>query len=527
VVTIADSTGNMAGVGTLNTHTIPGGTDTFAMLGTAQSFTALQTFATAARSSGSASYFAIHTPADTGLAADTESIGSKQGGSSAAATVNRQFAQGGGTFTRQAENLVVHPTYSFTSADTIVTACTLCISGAPIAGTNATITNNFGFLVTSNDRATNHFGVKSDGTVTAPLGTSGSEKWGAGISYGTANPTGTVVVGPGIDVDSTSGNNNTLVGAGIAQTGGTSFYDKVVAIGTGAQLQGNGKNDIVLIGYDARSQSSQSVMIGSGVRGNGTGGSGYVGIGQGVTIDSAGAIVIGKGGNSGVSNSGTIVLSEGGTGTAPNQFVVGSSTADRFISNVYIGNGVTATSPQAITYNATGGSGSNVAGASLTIAGGKATGNAAPGSVKLQTSVTGSSGSTLQTLSDRVIINGARKALTDATDADLFEIALPTLKGATVFVRATIFAADGTDVQARTVLLRVTAVNKGGAYTTDASVVSETATVSAGTLTGTWSIVNGTNKVTIRLNPDTSLTATTFYTIYSVENESEQAITIL
>lgn len=32
VVTVADTTGNMAGVGTVNTHTIPGGTDTFAML---------------------------------------------------------------------------------------------------------------------------------------------------------------------------------------------------------------------------------------------------------------------------------------------------------------------------------------------------------------------------------------------------------------------------------------------------------------------------------------------------------------
>lgn len=31
VVTIADATGNMAGVGTLNTHTIPGGTGTFAL----------------------------------------------------------------------------------------------------------------------------------------------------------------------------------------------------------------------------------------------------------------------------------------------------------------------------------------------------------------------------------------------------------------------------------------------------------------------------------------------------------------
>ncbi|MGI9065982.1 MAG: hypothetical protein ACR2HX_06210, partial [Pyrinomonadaceae bacterium] len=39
VVTVADTTGNMGGVGTLNTHTLPGGTDTFAMLAAAQTFT--------------------------------------------------------------------------------------------------------------------------------------------------------------------------------------------------------------------------------------------------------------------------------------------------------------------------------------------------------------------------------------------------------------------------------------------------------------------------------------------------------
>jgi len=39
VVTIADTSGNVAGVGTLNAHTIPGGTDTFAMLVATQTLT--------------------------------------------------------------------------------------------------------------------------------------------------------------------------------------------------------------------------------------------------------------------------------------------------------------------------------------------------------------------------------------------------------------------------------------------------------------------------------------------------------
>ena len=38
-VTIADSSGNVAGLGTLNTHTLPGGTDTIALLAASQTFT--------------------------------------------------------------------------------------------------------------------------------------------------------------------------------------------------------------------------------------------------------------------------------------------------------------------------------------------------------------------------------------------------------------------------------------------------------------------------------------------------------
>lgn len=43
-VTIADTSGNMAGVGTINTNTIPAGTSTFAMLGASQTLTGANTF---------------------------------------------------------------------------------------------------------------------------------------------------------------------------------------------------------------------------------------------------------------------------------------------------------------------------------------------------------------------------------------------------------------------------------------------------------------------------------------------------
>lgn len=57
VVTIADTSGNMAGVGTLNTHTIPGGTDTFVLLDATQILTA-KTIGVASMGTGVASFTA-------------------------------------------------------------------------------------------------------------------------------------------------------------------------------------------------------------------------------------------------------------------------------------------------------------------------------------------------------------------------------------------------------------------------------------------------------------------------------------
>lgn len=91
-------------------------------------------------SGGSVRYFRVRTPADTGLTADTESIGIQLGGNSTATTVTRQFTAGGGTFPFQAEVVIPGPTYGATSAETIPQAATLDVRGIPIAGTNMTIT---------------------------------------------------------------------------------------------------------------------------------------------------------------------------------------------------------------------------------------------------------------------------------------------------------------------------------------------------------------------------------------------------
>ena len=64
-------------------------------------------------------------------------------------SAGRQWAgsAGAGTITTQREFLIVAPTYSFSSANTITTAATLAVTAAPTAGTNATITTALAFWV--------------------------------------------------------------------------------------------------------------------------------------------------------------------------------------------------------------------------------------------------------------------------------------------------------------------------------------------------------------------------------------------
>lgn len=118
-----------------------GGASTFsAVSGSSVTAEGAVTLAPSARSSGSTPYLTITAPADTGLTASTEAIGVNFNGSA-----TRQHATG--AITTQREFVFQAPTYSFTGASTITTAATVAITGAPIAGTNATITTSLALLV--------------------------------------------------------------------------------------------------------------------------------------------------------------------------------------------------------------------------------------------------------------------------------------------------------------------------------------------------------------------------------------------
>lgn len=128
-------------------------------------WTGIHTFSPAARSSGTASYLTINGAADTGITASTESKGLNIVGAT------RTWADG--TVAFQEENFIGAPTYNkTTTAATFTTACTVCIAGAPVAGTGVTITNPYALYVKG---GVSHFGAQLGGSPMAAISSTGLE----------------------------------------------------------------------------------------------------------------------------------------------------------------------------------------------------------------------------------------------------------------------------------------------------------------------------------------------------------------
>lgn len=98
--------------------------------------------APSAASSGVRVSFTLTGAADTGVTASTEQT-------DAYLNLARTVTFATGALTTQRAVRIAAPTYAFAGASTITTAVTFDISGAPIAGTNATITNSYAFRVAS------------------------------------------------------------------------------------------------------------------------------------------------------------------------------------------------------------------------------------------------------------------------------------------------------------------------------------------------------------------------------------------
>ncbi len=103
-------------------------------------------------------------------------------------TAGRQWATG--ALTTQREVLITAPTYSFVGASTITDAATLAVAGAPIAGTNATLTNTHGLLIQAGAvaaGATNSYGLTVN-TQTGATNNYTAAFLGGNVGIGMATP---------------------------------------------------------------------------------------------------------------------------------------------------------------------------------------------------------------------------------------------------------------------------------------------------------------------------------------------------
>lgn len=359
-----------------------------------------------------------------------------------------------------------------------------------------------------------------------PAGTGTVQAYGQG-SY----PEDQVQIGPGAIATSTTDNNGSVA---IGQSATTAASRGGVAVGSLAQATGTSLS--IAVGRDAQSAGSNAMAVGGSSRSSVAEAvaigydaqvtSGYNGVALGSATRVAGATPIAIGSAANASFDRSIAIGQGTSTTAANQLVIGSDNGASEITSAYVGSGVVDDAPKSFTLNATGGSGTNVAGANLTLAGGKGTGSGTPGSVIIQTSTAGSTGTTLQTLATRATFGSTSatisvpllsqvlvspKATTPVTVASTDSGTLYTNEGATaltVFNLPTAAAgycydfavqdADGIKVVANTgdTIRIATGVSASAGYVQNLTIgstlrlcsINATEWFSMGTPSGTWTI---------------------------------------
>lgn len=198
-------------------------------------------------------------------------------------------------------------------------------------------------------------------------------------------------------------------------------YNTATGHGAGA-LMTSGSSNTALGGLALfnNTTSSFNTAVGSAALYTATGGSNTaIGVSAGYSVSTGSHnIAIGTNADHAANVDYQIAIGRVATTTAAHQLVIGGSSTYGYINDAYLGSGVTDTAPVSIVINASGGNGTNVAGANLTLAAGKGTGNAVGGSIFFQTSTVGSSGTTLQSLATQMTINSVgRVGLGDTPDS--------------------------------------------------------------------------------------------------------------
>lgn len=382
----------------------------------------------------------------------------------------RTYTWNAGGITNQRFFYMRAPTIAFGGASTVTNAATFTISGAPVAGTNATITNPYALWVAS---GTSQF----DGNVS--LGSSNVLLLGGASSPGTATrlqlgtpttannnvniylePTGTTVTPLAIQANASQ----TADLFQVFNSSGTKVF-AIAANGTPAASRHGSATADVAFGLEAL--NTQTVGSGSCAYGyralmsQTTGPNTALGYRAGSSLTTGqlntiigtsavendltlgSSVVIGHQAmnqdNSTYTGTGPVIAIGRGAGsdltTQNNVAVFGSSTSP--INDWYFGESYSTSSPSNVTFQPSVGSGTNIAGASFYLRGGAGTGNATPGNLYLQYASAGSSGATVQSYSTAVTIDSTATDVTGLLVTD-------RLKGGTSTPSAVVGAGAGT-----------------------------------------------------------------------------------
>jgi hypothetical protein len=119
----------------------------------------------------------------------------------------------------------------------------------------------------------------------------------------------------------------------------------------------------------------------------------------------------------------------------------------------------------------------------------------------------------------RFIANPVAKTIVDGSATSLFDVACAASEMVGGFIDFLVRAGDGTDFQALAGRAAYAVVNKAATLTgvITYTTAPEAKAVSSGTLTLAFTIVTGTNKMTVKVQPTGSLTETTYTIEYNVQ----------
>lgn len=343
----------------------------------------------------------------------------------------RTYTWATGSITNQRFFYMRAPTIAFGGASTVTNAATVTISGAPIAGTNATISNAYALWIAS--------GLSQfDGNVS--LGSSNVLLLAGATSPGTATrlqigtPTTTnnsvnVYIEPtSTGVTALAIQGNASQSADLFQVfnsaGTKTFYIQATGVGAGSPSGGVSNTAFGYQASNVQTSGAYTTALGYRAGQNHAGGNynTYVGSNTAPNLTSGdyntiigaeaclyettlnSSIIIGQGAFQpsavGYTGSGGLLVVGRSAGTdlttQANIAVFGSAISP--INDWYFGKGYSTTGPTDITFQPSVGSGADKAGADFFIRGGAPTGDGEPGTIVFQAAgPPGSSGSTLQT----------------------------------------------------------------------------------------------------------------------------------